>query len=650
MRALRLGTLALLGAFPALPACAETFLVRRGAPPPAAVLEWYTALDALLSGSDALALRAAAAAGSPSAPDAADAAARLSALVEPAAKVAGASAASGAKELSEKLAAAGRGAGPLSPADAALLADAESRSALRLAGVLRERAFEAVGPAAVPNALLGEEGADWELPFLSVDGVDGPRATPILAALAAAVRAGGAPEQTAASRRRVWVRSAGVEVFLDLWAPPGSPSVRVRAEAPGPGSLDQSAFYFLARALFECGFSVSVESGIVRASFGAERAVDPEERADRFAAAWGAASASRRLPALLKAHLSETLTRRQGEQRVEALARTYAAEGSLPVLGSGPDSLDKGMAAWLSRSGARQALRSRMDADLAALGLPPFPAGDAVGQRSIDLRYNGPVSAALARGEARRAGGRLLRDPRWDPTDRLPGAAAVPEPMRARLGPALARSLPAGVIAGRRAERGQWRVGPDAWLIVLFLRGDDGHPAKMAAEVSSSAGVRRAVPAADALARLEEFGLLAPEAAPGPGAIGPDAAAGTPLAGPGAVEGAVTFDAARAAEGSLVFVTPFLSAGDRRIAAKARAIVTTAGGPQAAAFAARAGIPAVDLPRGSWDEGTGLSLELPIWRAGAAGARLASERRRVLLREGDKVRVDGRRGTLEILP
>ncbi|MBI5597382.1 MAG: hypothetical protein HY928_14915 [Elusimicrobia bacterium] len=652
MRPARFGALALCGAFPAFAAnaAAETFLVRRGAVPPPAVQEWYSSLDALLTGVDALALRSAAAAAAPSGADAAYAASRLSGLLEHVSRVVGPSAAAGVKEVSEKLAAAGRTDGPLGPADAALLADAASRSALRLAGTLRERALEATGPRAAPNALLSEDGADWELPFLAVDGVDGPRATPALAALAAAVRAGGAPEQAAASRRRVWTRSAGVEVFLDLWAPPGSPSVRVRAEAPGPGSLEQSAFYFLARALFECGFSVSAESGIVRAAFGAERAADPEERAERFASAWGAASASRRLAPLLKAHLSETLTRRQGEERVEALARAFAAEGSLPVVGSGPDALDKGMAAWMTRAGARQALRSRMDADLSALGLPLFPAGDPVGQRTIDLRFNGPVAAAMARGEARKAGGRLLRDPRWDPLDRLAAAVPVPGPMRRRLGPALARSLPAGVAAGRRVERGQWRVGPDAWLIVLFARGDDGLPSRMAAEVASSALARRSVSPADALARLEEFGLVAGSEAEGPGALPFDAVAGTPLAGGAPVEGPLTFDAARAAEGKLIFATPFLSSRDMQSAAKARAVVPTAGGPQAQAFAARAGIPGVDVPRGSWDEGTGLMLELPLWKAGPGGGRVASERRRALLREGDKVRVDGRRGTLEILP
>ncbi|MBI2363126.1 MAG: hypothetical protein HYV15_07060 [Elusimicrobia bacterium] len=116
------------------------------------------------------------------------------------------------------------------------------------------------------------------------------------------------------------------------------------------------------------------------------------------------------------------------------------------------------------------------------------------------------------------------------------------------------------------------------------------------------------------------------------------------------MEGTLTFDAARAAEGKLIFATPFLSSRDMASAAKARALVTTAGGPQAQAFAARAGIPGVDLPRGSWDEGTGLTLELPIWKAGPGGVRVAAERRRALLREGDKVRVDGRRGTLEVLP
>ncbi|TPW19228.1 MAG: hypothetical protein FD126_2898, partial [Elusimicrobia bacterium] len=49
----------------------------------------------------------------------------------------------------------------------------------------------------------------------------------------------------------------------------------------------------------------------------------------------------------------------------------------------------------------------------------------------------------------------------------------------------------------------------------------------------------------------------------------------------------------------------------------------------------------VDLPRASWSDGAGLSVELPGVGKGAP--------KRALIREGDRVRVDGRRGTLELL-
>lgn len=630
----------------ASPAGSEVLLVKLGKPAPEPVRSWYLALDALLSEVDALGERVAVAGATPQAADAADAALRLSAIAEHAGLVVGAS---GAKELAAKLSSAGQGSGPLSSADADLLSDPESRSAIRLAGLLRERALESTGPKSVANALLSEEGAAWELPFLAVDGLSGARATPILSALAAATRVA-APAQAAASLRRAWIRSPGVETILDLAAPPGSPSVRFRADASGAGPRDQAALYFLARALFECGFAVSADAGVVRAAFGAERGAGPEERAERFVSAWSAAAASRRLPPYLKNYLSETLTRRQSEELLEGLARAFAAEGHLPLAGEGQDSLSRGMAAWMEKSGGRQSLRAQMDSTLASLSLAPFPPGVAVGQRTIDLHYNEPVAAALARGEVRHARDRLLRDPHWDPLERLHSAFAIPAAWRGRLGPALAWSAPAGASGGARVERGQWRVGPDAWLIVLTHRGPDGRPARLAAEVASSDGRRRAVSAEAVFSRLDELGLLSAIEGGTSAPPAESAWAGAPLAAGGPVEGPITFDAARAAEGGKIFVTPYLAAADRVLARKAKAIVSTSGGPAVAVVAARAGIPAVDLVRGSWADGAGLALEQPVWGPVRGAGRAVMELRRILLREGDRVRVDGRRGTVELLP
>lgn len=625
----------------ASPASAGTLLVRRGPEAPAAARDWHAALDAVYAEADALWARAAAAAAAPTAADAADAGKRLAALGDAYAKVTGKAADSAAaRDLAETLSAAGRGAGPLSGADAALLLDPESRSAFRLAGVLREAALEARGPAAVPNALLSEDGSSWELPFLAVDGLpEAARPTPVLAALAAAARAGGPPEQAAASRRRVWLRAAGFELLGDLGAPPGAPAVRLRAEVAGPGSREQAAHYFLARALFECGFAVTNDAGTVRAAFGAERGAGPEERAERLASAWAAASWARRLPPLLKDYLSETLTRRETEAAVEGLARAFAAEGRLPLDGEGPGALSRGMALYLARAADRQTLRAQMDATLSGLGLSPFPPGAPVGQRTIDLHYNEPLAAGLARGELRRAGSKLERDPRWDPAAALAGASPLPAAWKGRLGPTVAWSSSSGGPQG--PTRGQWRVGPDQWLVVTLARGADGRPARLAGALADSSGRRTSLPPERVASELDALGLVSQVEAPAPGLPASAAVAGLPLAPGGPVEGPVTFDVGRAADGSSIFLTPYLTPNDRARARKAKAIVSSAGGPPVAVLAGRAGVPAVDLPRASWSDGAGLSVELPA--VGKAAPK------RALIREGDRVRVDGRRGTLELL-
>lgn len=619
------------------PSFGATLLVRRGAEPLAEARAWHVALETVYAQADCLWARAAASGGAPNGSDARLSAESLALLGDSYARVTGRDAdADPARALSKQLAAV-RGSGPLSAAEAALLLDPDARSAFRLAGVLREASFEARGPAAAPNALLSEEGGSWELPFLDVESLaDSARPTPTLAALAAAARAGGPPEQAAASLRRVWLRSPGLELLGDLGAPPGAPSVRLRAEVAGPGSLEQASLYFLARALFECGFAVTSDAGIVRASFGSERGAGPEERAERVASAWAAASWSRRLPPLLKHYLSETLTRHETEQAVEGLARAFAAEGRLPLDGEGPQALSRGMAAWAAHAGERQTLRAQMDAALAGLGLSPFPPGLPVGQRSIDLHYNEPLAAALARGELRRAGAKLVREPRWDPAVALASASVIPPAWRCRYGPALAwSSSAAGVV------RGQWRVAPDEWLVVAFARGSDGLPARLAGFLADSGGRRTPLTYDRVRSELDALGLLAGADAPTPGAPAAGAVVGLPLSPGGPVDGPVTFDVARAADGSSVFVTPYLTPNDRARARKAKAIISTAGGPLVAVVAGRAGVPAVDLPRASWSEGAGLSVELPA--VGRAAPR------RALIREGDRVRVDGRRGTVELL-
>jgi len=138
----------------------------------------------------------------------------------------------------------------------------------------------------------------------------------------------------------------------------------------------------------------------------------------------------------------------------------------------------------------------------------------------------------------------------------------------------------------------------------------------------------------EALARLEEAGLLgAPPAAELPG----EAAGQVP------VEGVLTFSRNKAALGGAVFATPALSPADASLLPRLAGLLTTGGGPSSAALAAFAGVPHVRAARAAWVP-AGLEFDEPLLgkarRAAGLELRPVSGRRRRLLREGERVRLD----------
>jgi hypothetical protein len=657
--------LILLSSFVIPPARASVQL-RRGPDAPAEVRSYFSTLDRLLGQADALALCLARQAPNPTF----GTALRASALLDEMAggygllfkDEAGVKAMRGS---SARLKAALRGnpSQPLRKEDFQSVFSLEKESVNRWAQLVRQAALDASGPpGSFPaNAIVTlENGA--ELPVLDVSQEplvkDGRPASPALRALALAASAGRlAGGSFVLGRDRLWMRSGSATFFADLTAASGDAVIRIRCLEPGPTTLDQAEFYFFSKALYDLGFAVSVRNGELVALLSGERAsLDPESRVERFSSAWRALEWSRRLRPSLEAYLDGSVSREDNARRLDSLAAVFCAEGGLPFFDeTKPESLSSGLAAYLSSGSVREALRARLDATLAGLGLGGMPAWAPLGQRTLTIHYNWPVEAASARGELRETPKGLARAGSYDPLASLAAAVSRKTPLAKEL---LSRSLeplvdpsqvigalgPAGKPPLYLAKRGQWRIGAEDWLLVHLLQEAAG--GRVAVFEARRVGGKKTerLDAGRALAVLEEIGVI-------PKGEGSDPA--PPRTGE-VFTARVTYDPGKALLGDRVFVTPYVSFGDRDAVLRSRGLITTAGGPQAAMLAALAGIPFVNLPEAVWTESSGLAVEQPVLGPprGAPGglqARPVASRRRLVLREGDVIRMDPARGAVELL-
>jgi hypothetical protein len=422
----------------------------------------------------------------------------------------------------------------------------EQSSVLRLALLIRQEALKASGPkgAFPPNSLLSTPGG--EVPFLDVSlaplVAGGQSQSPALDALIAVAReneiAGGS---FVVGDAHLWMRRFGADFFADFSADAGTGLMRLRYDLPGGATSAQARWYFLTKALLEAGFTVGVQSGELTAKLGGDATeLSVVEKIDRVVIAWRALEAAHALENAIGPYLAGTLSSAENNQRIDALASAFVAEGRVPMVGTGSERVAKGMLAYLGKSAARETLRGRMDKTLRALALRGFPSGVPVGQRTVNLYYNTPLEAALSSGALRRDASGFVR-------------------RRSR------RPSPAGRAVGTAYARGT-------------------------------------------------------------------------------VSGEITYDKGKASRGGVIFISPYVGAKEQKAVAGATGLVTTQGGWMARILAARAGIPAINFPQGRWNDGAGLSLEMPLYNGKGRFIGWGE----TLLREGDRIRIE--KDALHLIP
>lgn len=664
----------LLAAVP--PAGAEPSITfRRGPEAHEDVRRWFSTLDRLLDESDAATARLVQDAARPTAASAARAAKDVESLAALYGRLA-----RDAEGESAVKAAAGRVLSAAGKDSSASLSEETARSVYSLeAGslnrwirLIRQKALGLRGPPGrwTANSLITVGAGDGaaELALLDVSGrpsVEKGRAvSPALRALVDAARIGELRGDFVLGWRRLWIRRLGAELYADLAASSGDSIVRIRYREPGGTAIDQSRFYFFTKVLYDLGFAVSVDRGELVAALGGEAAsLGPYRRGELFVAAWNALETSARMRPGLKIYLAGSVSQEENARRLDKLAGVFAAEGGLPFFSDArPASLSEGLGEYLARDAAREQLRARMDKTLARLGLGGFPAGVGVGQRTIGLHFNGPIEAAIARGALKSSKTEYARVRSYDPLAGLLSKTAGKALPVSRLGVVLDHAGAIALVGARTAFRAQWRLDAKTWLVLRLLRGPDGAISHFDAR---RVGLDRGPQPLDrkkAVADLERLGLLSAEggahlsspvspASAGKGDVFLARALHAVSASPFTAR--ITYDPAKAVLGDRIFVTPYLGPGDGKAARRSRGLLTTAGGPQAAILAARAGVPAFNLPRAHWSDSSGLSLEQPVFgpvktRGGRRVVPVERTVRRVL-REGEAVRLDPARGTVTLL-
>jgi hypothetical protein len=646
-RILRVLSLSLFcgSAFAAGPAEIQDRL-QRGADAPEPVVRWFSARDRLLDRADDLLW------------ELSDLARQGRGAAVPASLFESLAAAAKDYEVLVGNDSAVRAAAELSASPEKELFSLSKNSVYRLLELLRQGAAEAAGPAyrrgvrtrsdvgAAPAGPRGAVAANL-LVTLSVDG--SALEVPVLDVGAgllseetvAAVRSLGLAdadrrkdEILVLGRSRRWWIVPQAEVYVCARAAQAGGLVRVSARGRDSGPSEQARLYLLSRALYDAGFSVSPESGagVLAVLDGTRSTLDAQGILERAAFAIRAVRAGTLVADRLPFYLRDTRSKEENALRLDLLARMLAAEGRLDP-GAGPEDFTSKVQAHLAQEGEREALRQKVDRTLADLHQKPFPPSAPVGRRTLDLYYNEALSAAIARGELVQ-GPPLRRSSGYDPLGRLAREARkLDAKMSLRLEPLAGALVPLGRAGARRAQYGQWKLGGERWLALYLLSPEGGLADAGLAELVRKDGRRDALSLDKAWELLDAAGLLRPSEFAG------FPASRTSSASAEAVSAEMTYDRGKALLGGRIYAAPYVSAADVPALAKSAALLTTHGGPQSFIFAAAAGIPCVQLPRASWGAG-GLSIEDEPPRASSDGR---------ILREGSRVRLDPKAGTIEVL-
>jgi phosphohistidine swiveling domain-containing protein len=464
------------------------------------------------------------------------------------------------------------------------------------------------------------------------------------------------------SEDRLWAHAVfglhSAEIFADFSEPDEGGLLRIRYQESGyPGSSARLAM--IGAFLGALGVPVRIEGGQhLDALWDKDHGLSSSRRA------------AQALPFILR-FLHETADldlmfgnslEELGEAGVAEMARRmgeiYAAEGEWPF-SVFEDPAGKFKAYEAGGRALREALRRRLDAELGRLGLPPIPAGAALGQRTVDRLFTRAVEEAAALGQLSWKGGARPEPLSYDPLGDLVEAVLSDPAGSTRKAISLdameLEFVPVGLAGALRAERAQERLADGSILAVFALREmSSGRLAFADAWTWTLEGGKRPWrgegerawngPQIERLLALMRSPIAA-EA--GARALGMGSS-------PGIASGPVSFDRANGPAGSIL-AAPFTTPDDLAAIARSAGVITTGGGAlsHASITTRELGLPSVILPDGRWGKG---SLGLGFVRQGeirrlpggvqAAGLEPVED---PVLREGDRVRIDGKSGAVELV-
>ena len=477
------------------------------------------------------------------------------------------------------------------------------------------------------------------------------------------------------------------EVYANFLPPDEGGMIRVRYQEWGTGYYNQTRLYYVARLLQKAGFHVEQDNGFLTAVVDKDHASQTvDEMTDTFALVIQALHATVGVDFALPILVQGAKTSEEVGRRIDQWVDVVLGEGTLPFyLHDDHNAMVTGWSAYQALGPAREELRAGLNRTLASLGLPAIPAGEILGQRSIDRFVNEPIEAAVARGELRLTkAGAVERVPHYDVLAGLAAGLAPDVAPAARLAeavssldPGLLRFETLGSLGALNVERAQRRLEPGDWLTVFVLRDAQTGQVGLAQALVSDlkpGGVPRELDAAELFKRLAQQGYpVAPfEPAASPAVIEhftrllKDAplvedSLGRRVQGLAASPGhgrpvlaRATYNKEKAAKGGYVFVASYTTPDDLDAIRASKAVITTSGGllSHAAITTREMGIPAAILSRADWRNGAAV-FESPEFGEAYRTGGLAARRRRAgasgaALVEGALVRLDPGTGAVEV--
>ncbi|PIR19260.1 MAG: hypothetical protein COV48_02980, partial [Elusimicrobia bacterium CG11_big_fil_rev_8_21_14_0_20_64_6] len=591
----------------------------------------------------------------------------------------------------------------LPPAAAELVMPIDKRALHKYLNYLHQRALEAVGKSNVASPAnltvrlgsgVGEKRVSLvdlsENPLVKGDRVVSPGFKALLAAMS---RSQDTPKGSLIMQdHQFWghfkLGAHSAEIYASFLQPDEGGMIRVRYQEWGTGYDNQTRLYYVARLLHKAGFHVDQKNGFLTAVIDKDHASQTvDEMTDAFALVVQALHATVGVDFALPMLVQGAKTSEEVGRRIDGWVDTVMGEGTLPFyVHDDHGAMVEGWKQYRTQQRLRAILRGALNKNLSSLGLAEIPETEAIGQRTIDRFVNGPIEAAIARGQLRLGiDGNLARSAAYNPLASLaeafgPGsvAGARMAEVVSSLDPSLFKYEPIGALGALTVERAQRRLDPDAWVTVYALRDPKSGQIGLArAEMSTlKPGERPLSVSPEALfAALKAQGHPVAEfkpadAPPGAGhfqkllsaAAAERAFFGRAFQGMAASPGhgrtllaRVTYDKAKAAKGGFIFVSPYTTPDDLDAIRASKAVITTSGGllSHAAITTREMGIPAAILSGVEWKDGAAslnsFDLGAPF-RVGNLLARPAKPTPAFTLLENEVVRLDPATGIVETFP